>query len=290
LSQKISNAAVATGIPSLSSADQDGTISSYVINSIPPASQGVLLLSGVPVSAGQVLTPAQISQLQFDPSSTFIGDAIFNYTAFDNSGNISNTATYVIPVVAPVILPANGLLLSADYRSGKTELTWRTLSESNTNHFEIERSIDNGTFLKTGANILASGNSVSEKMYNAVDDISTLQTASAIYYRVKLIDADGKSRYSNTVMIRNKTKGVFVWPTPFKEQLYISINSASNSILKTELTDVTGKMLVQRNFSLNRGSNQVTLPDLSDLPKGIYMLRLINADNSTSKSLKVMKE
>ncbi|MBK6829175.1 MAG: hypothetical protein IPG86_21040 [Chitinophagaceae bacterium] len=108
----------ATAIPSLIASDPDGTIASYTIESLPPAYQGVLLLGGIPVTAGQVLTPAEISLLQFDPNPAFTGNAIFEYSATDNSGFTSNSALYTIPVnnlpptaipvVAPVMPNSNG--------------------------------------------------------------------------------------------------------------------------------------------------------------------------------------
>jgi hypothetical protein len=107
-----------TAIPSLSSTDADGTIDSYKINTIPPASEGVLFLCNpacVAVTAGQVLTPAQIAQLLFDPAPGFNGNALFNYSTLDNSGNISNVATYSIPVLGlpPVANPVVNAALSS---------------------------------------------------------------------------------------------------------------------------------------------------------------------------------
>ncbi|NJK66739.1 MAG: hypothetical protein HC789_09350 [Microcoleus sp. CSU_2_2] len=91
------NALVAQGgivlIPGLGGSDPDGTIASYTIDTLPPATQGVLFLGdpasgGVPVTAGQVLTPAQINQLFFQSAGTFSG-ANFTYRATDNQGLLS---------------------------------------------------------------------------------------------------------------------------------------------------------------------------------------------------------
>jgi hypothetical protein len=55
-------------VTGLGGSDPDGTIVSYTINTLPPADQAVLYLGdpnngGVPVTPGQVLTPAQLQQL-----------------------------------------------------------------------------------------------------------------------------------------------------------------------------------------------------------------------------------
>ena len=101
-----------TPIQQLNSSDADGTIASYQITTFPPASQGVLSYcnggtgaactggSFVNITGATTLTPTQISTLRFDPTAGFVGNATFNYTATDNSGNVSNTANYTIPVTA----------------------------------------------------------------------------------------------------------------------------------------------------------------------------------------------
>lgn len=77
-------------VPGLTGADPDGTVISYTITTIPSTDQGTLFLGnpntgGTPVQPGQVLTPAQISQLFFQTSDDFLNTS-FNYVATDNQG------------------------------------------------------------------------------------------------------------------------------------------------------------------------------------------------------------
>ncbi|MET4075314.1 T9SS type A sorting domain-containing protein [Hymenobacter sp. UYCo722] len=72
----------------------------FIILSLPLASQGVLSLSGSPVTVGQTLTTTQAGQLAFLPNSGFVGNAVFTYQALDNGGLVSNIARYLIPVGA----------------------------------------------------------------------------------------------------------------------------------------------------------------------------------------------
>ena len=74
----------------LSATDPDGTVSTYTISTLPAAADGTLFLGdpaagGTPVVAGQVLTPALISQLFFQATPGFNGGS-FTYTATDNEG------------------------------------------------------------------------------------------------------------------------------------------------------------------------------------------------------------
>jgi hypothetical protein len=78
----------------------DGVIQAYTLSTLPTAAEGILYVGGVPVTLGQLLTPAQASQLSFDPNPTFVGTAAFTYTTTDGQGNISTAANYTIPVTA----------------------------------------------------------------------------------------------------------------------------------------------------------------------------------------------
>ena len=110
-----------TPIKQLVSADPDGTIASYAITSLPTVAQGILSIPCPPTPAtatctggfadltaavltangGSItLTATQMAAMRFDPTVAYIGNAVFNYNATDNSGNISNTANYTIPVTA----------------------------------------------------------------------------------------------------------------------------------------------------------------------------------------------
>jgi uncharacterized repeat protein (TIGR01451 family) len=80
--------------------DPDGSVVSYKIKVLPPAAQGVLLLNGSPVRANQLLTTAEAAGLSFNPNSSFSGNALFTYTATDNSGGESLDLNYGIPVDA----------------------------------------------------------------------------------------------------------------------------------------------------------------------------------------------
>ena len=71
---------------------------SVTIDSVPPASQGQLLLNGVPVSAGDVIDPADLGGLVFVPADDFTGvvDPI-QYTVTDSDGD-TDSAIHAITV------------------------------------------------------------------------------------------------------------------------------------------------------------------------------------------------
>jgi hypothetical protein len=287
VSSPIFNTSGPTAIPGLSSTDADGTISTYVINSIPPASQGLLLLSGVPVTAGQVLTPAQISLLQFDPAPGFSGNALFNYSAFDNGGNLSNTATYVIPVIPIVILPVKLLHFEGKLSGGKTILDWVTSQEINSDHFEVLKSIDGRNYQNIGSVTAAGYSTVSVKYgFTDIDPVNGIN-----YYRLKIVDKDGGFEYSDIVVVRvNQSHRIKVWPNPFTEKINISISMDRAGELNVRIIDVTGKVLKMKDVNVQKGSNQFSIDELGNLSTGIYLLELKNMMNGQKQMIRLIKE
>jgi large repetitive protein len=100
------NAGPTTLVTGLAATDPDGTVSFFKVDSLPPASEGVLYYAdGVtPVLlTDPPFTPAVAAGLKFDPSGTFTGNSSFTFSAIDNAGKTSLTpATYTIPVNTPV--------------------------------------------------------------------------------------------------------------------------------------------------------------------------------------------
>jgi Domain of unknown function (DUF4347)/RTX calcium-binding nonapeptide repeat (4 copies) len=94
-------------IAGLSATDANG-IASYKILTLPNSSQGTLFLGnptagGTPIVAGQSLTPAQITQVFFQATSTLSSLSQFTYTGVDTLG--AEDATPGIVSVAPNGVP-----------------------------------------------------------------------------------------------------------------------------------------------------------------------------------------
>ena len=121
ISQNINNSSGATPIPNLRGTDPDiaDSVLTYTIGStVPdPLTEGTLYYCVTPgagcaltaVTPGTVMTPAQAATLQFDPVSSFVGVAQFEYTSQDTHGLSSAPALYKIPIVnmPPVANPAS---------------------------------------------------------------------------------------------------------------------------------------------------------------------------------------
>ena len=246
--------------------------------------------------AGPVLLTNNTTISNYDPSKlqvkfTTLGSQIitFSYTIADAAGKTDPTAaTYTINLLNG--LPVEGLRLSAGLSGTIVTLNWKTLSESNTSYFEVERSTDNRSFGKTGNRVNAAGSSVNEKLYKQTDDLKDLQAASIVYYRIKLTDIDGKVSYSNVTAVRiSKAVGIKAWPNPFVNSVQVQINSLVNTEIELRITDVEGRtILVQRNQVI-RGNNQLSIENLHRLASGSYLLEVINKSDLSTTIFKLTK-
>jgi uncharacterized repeat protein (TIGR01451 family)/gliding motility-associated-like protein len=93
----IPSGAGATAINALTATDSDGSVVNYIVVTLP--SNGVLVLSGIPILVNQVLTPAEAAMLTYDPNGAFSGNDTFTFTVTDNNGAVDSTpAVITIPI------------------------------------------------------------------------------------------------------------------------------------------------------------------------------------------------
>ena len=124
-----------TALAALSATDPDGQIDTYTVLTLPVAGAGVLYYNNgattTAVTVNQVIPAANAGNLLFSPAPTFSGSATFTYLATDNSGEISNTATYTIPVVLATADIATTLSVSPTSVQAGNTLTFTATVKNN---------------------------------------------------------------------------------------------------------------------------------------------------------------
>ena len=265
-------------IQSLSGSD-DVTLVFYSILTLPAADQGTLYLNNIALtSTSQVdtLSPAQASQLSFAPSATFKG-AIFTYTATDNLEIIDVTpAVYRIPF-GTIVLPVELISFTGTKSGTDKQLNWTTDQEINSDRFELERSNDGITFKKIST-VNAKGNTTYKTDYAYTDKNVS---GTKLYYRLKMVDIDGKSDYSRIVVIKRDKIGLdinSVTPNPFIGKLSVEITSEINGPAQLQLFDLSGKMVRSFEVKTVKGTNLYNLDKLESLNSGIYILSIRSSD------------
>ena len=89
------------------------------------------------------------------------------------------------------------------------------------------------------------------------------------YYRLKMVDIDGRYTYSKTIAVSAPTHNfVSVFPNPVKDELFIRLQDGS---METTLRIVDVKGANVRILKLNAGVAATSI-NIVDLPAGIYSI------------------
>jgi hypothetical protein len=209
----------------------------------------------------------------FPLSSNQAGVILFNYNEY---------YPYFSSATLSTVLPLELLTFQAQNTEGPNKLTWQTATETNTSHFDIERSPDGKAFEKIGE-VKAKG---SNSEYQYLDKIGAFST---IYYRLKINDLDGKSDYSKVVNLTAKVKGFSakVYPNPLKDQATIEITTEQKTDVSIELYDVIGRQV--KRLKVENTEWVLTMPmSMNDLSSGTYFLKI--SSNTNSIQQKIVKQ
>jgi hypothetical protein len=143
-----------------------------------------------------------------------------------------------------------------------------------TDHYEVERSVDGYTFEKV--KLLAKlNNGNSTNVYDVIDyNLSSIKNSGIIYYRIKQLDTDGRSAYTEIRYVRMSDKGglISVYPNPAKEFTMLKVDAAEEGDINITLVNAEGRQLQTTVLKAQKGINLKRI-DMANLPAGTYMLR-----------------
>jgi hypothetical protein len=181
----------------------------------------------------------------------------------DNDNSTSGDQPYT-KTFSATVMPVKWLDFTASRLGDIINLKWRTASEINNSHFEVEHSIDGEKWLNVGK-VKGYGNSNTINNYTFTYNYLTNNKA---YFRLKQVDFNGTFEYSKKLVVNTK-------------------NDLSNSVLwiseqrKLIFEDMLNKPKNITIFSMQGGIIQDTKLsfedvnfDLSFLQKGVYLIRL----------------
>ena len=213
----------------------------------------------------------------------FVNDnAIINDTfktiSITGNGNYKVAASYsngniVYSNPANILLPIEIISFNADILNNGITLRWIASNEKNTDYFNIGRKVNDGSY-KTIATINAKGNiPESEYYYNDNELVKGL-----INYQLQMVDKEGKKHYSKIVKVNKKVEYSYsIYPDPAHNK----INVEGENICELDVTDIAGKIIERKRFSVLSGkSNVVRVIKVPDLTKGTYLLKIINIDGN----------
>ena len=192
----------------------------------------------------------------------------------------SDVDSFWVTSFAALPIPVNLLSFNANFSGQKVNLNWNTTNEINSKHFEIERSTNGMDYSSIG--ITAAKNYAGDNNY-AFADMQPLSGAS--FYRLKMVDRDGKFKYSNVISLNTKIKsGLSVYPNPAVGSITINHGKLNDGAV-ISIVAADGKLIISNKIVL--GAVQTTI-DVSKLTRGTY--RVIAGDATDKNSIGFMKQ
>lgn len=217
----------------------------------------------------------------------FVGyfNGIVLFSAHDGDNANGNRDLFRLDGVFNAPLPINLLDFTGAVRDRSVRLNWSTSQEVNTAYFDVERST-NGSDFKPVGKVVAQKNTTTKKNYT-FDDASALTSESKIYYRLKMVDEDGKFKYSKVVAFSKLSEGhLLTYPNPVMDELKVTINSGNRRQLSLTIFDETGKQVYAQRLTSLQGNNSYSI-NVSSFAKGSYYVNVITDGGvETSKFVK----
>jgi hypothetical protein len=183
-------------------------------------------------------------------------------------------------------VPVELTSFSARYIRDNVELSWQTATELNNYGFAIERSRD-GEIWEEIDFVNGAGNSYSPKSYTYTDLLDpAAKRAPKLAYRLRQIDRDGTTEYSNIVFVTLAALPAGVelyeaYPNPFNPSTTISFSLGAAAPVKINVFDIYGREVatILDNAALEAGVHTAAFR-ASALPSGSYIV-VLNAAGVT---------
>lgn len=181
-------------------------------------------------------------------------------------------------------LPLQLTSFSARLSNNIITCDWQTANEVNVSHFNVQQSV-NGVDFSTIGTIAITAN----HKYEYADTKASSLQANIIYYRLAIVDLDGKTAYSKTVSVNFGNKlsvGLQLYPNPVKDVLYVRLNGYKSGDAILQVTDMNGKTWQQQQVKLENGNAVFLSFNASVLAKGTYILSVQGSAEAQKKFVK----
>lgn len=184
---------------------------------------------------------------------------------------------------ATTVLPLNSLTLSGSFSSdNQSSVNWYYEMASSNTKFEVQVSTDGSQFTK-----------VADVAYNGTRNyrFTHISPASKVYYRIRAIENNELSRYSNVIRLdRNAGKGalnVQVSPNPAGANVMLQYSANEKGQATFDIIDASGKAVLTRKENITASGAYATPWNISRVSPGIYTLVMrLNGAQASQKLVK----
>jgi hypothetical protein len=183
------------------------------------------------------------------------------------------------------IVPVEFVTFNASLIESGIQLNWQTASELNNRGFEVQRSLDGNNFFDIGF-VKGAGTTTEINNYSFIDN--ELMEETLFHYRLKQIDFDGTSNFSDIISVLYNIPNTFSleqnYPNPFNPATKIKyavpladsplLGGAGGGFVTLKVYDVLGNIVATLVNEHKPAGNYELDFDGGNLPSGIYLYRL----------------
>ena len=193
-------------------------------------------------------------------------------------GTFKDTVTLVFNGTLPVTL----VNFSGYEQNEQNVISWKSTNEINLKEYQLEYS-NNALDFASIKTIAANLSSNSDNNYSTIHN-PLLKGIS--YYRLKIIDNDGRFSYSNILKLNAQKSSIVkleTYPNPAKDVLQVNLNALENAKDATFIIiNALGLEKVRLKVNIFKGSNNFSI-NVKELPAGIYFLKYNDVVNKIVK-------
>ncbi len=191
------------------------------------------------------------------------------------------------------VLPVTYQIFNAVLNNSAVNLNWSTSMEVSNDHFEVERSFDEVNFSTIAFVLGAQAESKGANQYSFTDKDSRIANHNIIYYRLKQVDVDGNFTYSVVKTVRvskmsDQKISVQVMPNPYLDKLNVNFTSDNGGKAEIRMISISGTVVKKTESTINKGSNNIQLQDLSSQLPGMYIVNIM-VNGQSIGSQKIIK-
>jgi hypothetical protein len=147
---------------------------------------------------------------------------------------------------------------------------WKLKTELNCSGYYVERRLANESYFSTRSNLIRCGSGINSNDYTKYTFTDSNQYIGLSYYRIKQIQHDGATKYSNIDVVKGSTVtgiSITAYPNPNNGSFMVKMNGLSGTY-KGVLTDMGGKIV--KTFNLHQQSPMV----ITGLSAATYLLKI----------------
>ncbi|MEO6232618.1 MAG: zinc-dependent metalloprotease [Ferruginibacter sp.] len=231
-----------------------------------------------PIACGTIFKNGNIAPITGLAANT-------NYLIYVD-GKISTKASFTL-ILNGTVLPVTLVDFKGSMLNKKVNLNWKTTSEINSKEFVVEKSFDGLTFTTFGS-IAAKGSSAVENNYGLTDD---RPYSDFTFYRLKIVDKDGKFGYSAIVKVKTPKRALVInriFPNPTTGKLNLQIVADGRKNLTLQAFDILGKKVADFRLQVDQGFNEKPV-SVNALASGTYFLQVKDETGNVVDKTKFIK-